>query len=76
MGKRTQTAFGTSCRADFSTKQNDTVAEIGAFLRRQTLAKLHFYFVRICAGRQAKLAANADTMGIAYNTARNAKNIT
>ena len=58
-------ALGISCGAAIPAKENDAVAEIGAFLRRQDGAQLLFHLFRLFSVRKTQAAADADAVGIA-----------
>ena len=75
MGKGTDVTFGISGNTDIPTKENDPVTKIGAFLRRQDLSELLFYVFRIFSFTESQLSADADAVGVTYNTAGCAVNI-
>ena len=77
--KKTQGAFAAlwvSCRADVSAEENDAVAEIRAFLRRQDGSELLFHLLRVLALGKAQTTANTDAVGVTDNTAGHAIKIT
>ena len=67
--QRTFSAFWISCGTAVTTKQNDSMAEITAFCGRKYGAQLIFYFFRILTLGKPQTTADANTVGIANNTA-------
>ena len=70
-GQRTRTAVRVSGGAAIPSEEHDPMAKIGAFLRREDLAKLLLYLFRLFADRKTKPAADADAMGVTDHTAGN-----
>ena len=70
--QRTLTTLGRPCSADIPTEEDNAVAEITALLRGQDLPQLPFNLLRFLTLGQTQSAADADTMGIADNTAGDA----
>ena len=58
-------AFGVSCGAAVTTKEDDAVAEVGAFLRGEDQAQLLFYLLGFLTHGQTQTAADADAVGVA-----------
>ena len=67
--ERTVAAFGIPGSAGVSAEQNDPVAEVGAFLRREDFAKLLLYLFRLFATRNAQTVRNPNAVGITDHTA-------
>ena len=71
-GKGTITAAGISGCAAVSSKQNDAMAKITAFLRGKNGPELLFYLFRILTLGKPQPTADADAVGIADHTAGSA----
>ena len=70
------TAVRISGGAAVPTEEDDPVAEVAAFFRRQDGAQLPLYLLRFLAVRQAKSSADADAVGVADHAARHAVQVT
>ena len=75
-GQGALAAFGIAGGAAVPAKEDDAVAEVGAFLRGEDLAQLLFHLFGLLALAQAQTAADSDAVGIADDTAGNTVEIT
>ena len=74
--QRALTAFGISGGAAIPAEEDDAVAEIAAFFRRQNGTQLLLHFFRLLSLGKPKALADANAVGIADHTARNTVKIT
>ena len=59
-----------------SSKKNDSMAKIRAFLRRENFAYQLIYLLWFFSGTKAESTANTNAVGIAYDAPRNTIQIT
>ena len=72
LGEGTLCTLGRAGGADVSAKQNDAMAKIAAFLRRQDGPQLLLHLLRVFSLGKTQSAADADAVGVADDAARHA----
>ena len=78
LAERTQgafAAFGTARGAEVAPEQDDPMAEIGAFLRRENGAELLFDLLRLLSGGKPESVADADVVRVSDDGAGASVNV-